>query len=148
MSEKNLEGLADFANAMPYVRWGLGHIDEIPTILEGAQAVKEAVGLNAKWDAIKSNGDNVVAILADFPNIDNLLGGGSPSPFLPMAGLANSGLMACYDPSITGSDAFKAAVEKEAANLGKLGDGTFLKMFLENLPAIMSAAVTLIGLFR
>lgn len=160
MNTPNLEAFPDLVGIMPYVTWAIRHGGEIPEIIEGGRAVKTAIGLPAKWDAIKANGDRVVATLVDFPNIDNLVGGGgspstddeggnTPSPFKAFP--KEQGLMACFavnNLEASKRAALEVAVEEEAKKLGKFGDGAIVKLILNNLPTIISSAMTLIGLFK
>lgn len=153
---------AGVLSTLPYVKWAISHYSELPAIIAGAKAVQDAKGLEPKWVAVKLNGDRIVAALADFPGLDELLGGGdapAPAPVTPVEGGGDpvpffpqtsygAGLYALTIPGTVDSTEFAAMVESEAINYGALGDGTIIKFLIENLPAIVQAIVQLVGLFK
>ena len=48
-------------------RWLLAHAADAPAIINRARAVIDAEGLADTWEAVKSFGDYVMPLLADFP---------------------------------------------------------------------------------
>jgi hypothetical protein len=132
-TETNATPAANLTSSLPYIRWALRHSSELPQILAGCRAVKAADGLQPKWTAFKASGDTIVAALADFPNIDELLKGQAIALAVSMSVV----------------DVTEANVAAVAAEFypDKLGDGALLKLILENLPLIIDAVLKIIGLF-
>lgn len=132
-TETNLTPAGNLTSSLPYIRWAMRHASELPQILAGCRAVKAADGLQAKWTAFKASGDTIVATLADFPNIDELL----------------KGQAIALAVSLSAADVTEAEVQAVAAEFhpDKLGDGTLLKLILENLPLIVDTVLKIIGLF-
>jgi len=50
-----------------FLRWAVNHSADLPRIFATATAVYEAVGVHDKWAALKSLGDQLLDLLADFP---------------------------------------------------------------------------------
>lgn len=123
----------NLVSSLPYIRWALAHASDLPKVLEGCRAVKAADGLEPKWAAFKASGDNIVAVLGDFPHIDELLKGQA----IALA---------------VGASAFDVSEANVAAVAGefypeKLGDGALLKLIFENLPMIVETVLKIVGLF-
>jgi len=135
----NVTASGNLVSSLPYIRWALAHAADLPKVLAGCRAVKAADGLEPKWAAFKASGDNIVAVLGDFPNIDELLHSQSRVD-ASLAALATAGTLS------TLSEANVAAVAGEFYP-EKLGDGALLKLIFENLPMIVETVLKIVGLF-
>ena len=129
----NVTASGNVISSLPYIRWALAHASDLPKVLAGCRAVKAADGLEPKWAAFKASGDNIVAVLGDFPNIDQLLKGQAVS-------------LAVTASALEVTEANVAAVAGEFYP-EKLGDGAILKLIFENLPMIVETVLKIVGLF-
>ncbi len=129
----NITASGNVISSLPYIRWALAHASDLPKVLEGCRAVKAADGLEPKWAAFKASGDTIVAVLGDFPHIDELLKG-------------RAIVLAVGASALDVSEANVAAVAGEFYP-EKLGDGALLKLIFENLPMIVETVLKIVGLF-
>jgi hypothetical protein len=110
------------ANILPNVGWFLDHADVLPTLVADAQAIEAADGVQAKWDASKKFGDDVIGVLADFPGL----------------GVPNA-----QETSVEHVQAMAAAHPA----VGKFGDGHLIQLIITDGPAIIKLIQQILPLF-
>lgn len=104
--------------ALPYVQWALSHWQQLPQIARDVADVESADGLDARWSAIKTAGDAVVAMLEDYPVA-------APQPVTP--------------ESVSAILAEHPAVQ---------ANGQIISILIQNLPAILAFITQIIPLFK
>lgn len=123
----------------PYLAWGLKHIADIRKLLEDAQAVGTAAGIQAKGEALKAVIDDGVAVLIDYPGLPkNLM----------HAGVAHNPVGSAQVQIAAQVDAYRAALtelDKAMALPGGIGLITWL---ITNGPAIYSLLQTIVGVIQ
>jgi hypothetical protein len=113
--------------SLPVLSWAAEHASILPTLTADAQAIESAEGVEAKWTAAKKFGDDAVGALVDFPGLSN-------------AGTDGAALKC---PLST-----PAVVEAHLlAHPAVKANGVIIGELIQNLPQIISAITTIIGLF-
>ena len=55
------------ASQLQWIRWLLGHAQQLPSLLTAFEQLQAATDVRGKWTAVKTAGDIVVGFFDDFP---------------------------------------------------------------------------------
>ena len=115
------------------IRWLAENAEEGASLVPVIEELQDATGIEDKWAAIKRGGDIVVPIITSCP-----LYTASAGPQL-----ANEAELEAKIAELEAAGAFENFNAAASMRAGRLldkfkGDGTFFKVIVENLPAILS----------
>ena len=135
--------------AAPVILWGIRHAKDLPTIRANFNAVGTAQNLLPKYEAWKVSSDFIVSLLADFPNIDEIVNRFGSHTLAADALSMYPDANGVYTFAACGTQLTEANIQAVAdAHQLKLGDGTIIRLVLENLPAVIAAIMQIIGIFK
>lgn len=75
MSENVTLELGQRLALLPWIRWGAGHLDELPGLMATISewSAVPAIPIRPKWEITKATGDQIVPILEDAPPFNQAL---------------------------------------------------------------------------